>query len=85
VDLLGGLDRNEFRIVGAGMIINQTRIKLLAVFWLVIIGSQYYFLYHKFHALSACRVQHGRVDAIQAQMEKTDALINRLKKEGSTR
>ena len=41
--------------MGSGMIINQTRFRLFAVFWLVIIASQYYFLYKKFDALSVCR------------------------------
>jgi hypothetical protein len=60
-----------FGSVGSGMIINQTRFRLFAVFWIVIIASQSYFLYKKFHALSVCRDQHGQLDAIQAQMDNT--------------
>jgi len=62
------------------MIINQTRFWLFAVFWIVIITSQYYFLYKKFEALSVCRDQHSRVDSLQAQMDKTEVLIKGLKK-----
>jgi hypothetical protein len=51
------------------MIINQTAFKLIAAFWIVIIASQSYFLYKKFHALSVCREQHSRLDALQAQMD----------------
>ena len=54
---------------GAEMIINQTRFRLIAAFWIVIIASQSYFLYKKFHALSVCRDQHSRLDAMQAQMD----------------
>ena len=54
---------------GPRMIINQTRFRLIAVFWIVIIASQSYFLYKKFHALSVCRDQHSQLDAIQAQMD----------------
>jgi hypothetical protein len=62
------------------MIINQTRFWLFAVFWIVIITSQYYFLYKKFEALSVCRDQHSRVDSLRAQMDKTEVLIKGLKK-----
>jgi hypothetical protein len=48
---------------------NQTKFRLFAVFWIVIIASQSYFLYKKFHALSVCRDQHAQLDAMQAQME----------------
>jgi hypothetical protein len=53
------------------MIINQPMFRLIAVFWIVIIASQSYFLYKKFHALSVCRDQHSQLDAIQAQMDNT--------------
>jgi hypothetical protein len=62
------------------MIINQTRFWLVAVFWIVIITSQYYFLYKKFEASSVCRDQHSRVDSLRAQMDKTEVLIKGLKK-----
>ena len=62
------------------MIINQTGFRLFAIFWIVIIASQYYFLYKKFDALSVCRDQHTQLDAMQTQMDKTEALINGLKK-----
>jgi hypothetical protein len=51
------------------MIINQTRFRLIAAFWIVIIASQSYFLYKKFHALSVCRDQHTRLDAMQVQLD----------------
>ena len=53
------------------MIINQTRFRLFAVFWIAIIASQSYFLYKKFHALSACHDQHTQLDAMQAQMDNS--------------
>jgi hypothetical protein len=62
------------------MSINRTRFWLIATFWIVIIASQYYFLYRKFEALNLCREQHERLDAMQGQMDKTDALIRGLKK-----
>ena len=37
------------------MIINQTKFGLLAGFWILILASQYYFLYAKFNSLNACR------------------------------
>ena len=55
---------------GSGMIINQTGFRLFAVFWVVIIASQYYFLHKKFDALSVCRDQHTQLDAMQAQMDR---------------
>lgn len=51
------------------MIINQTAFRLIAAFWIVIIASQSYFLYKKFNALTVCREQHSRLDALQAQMD----------------
>ena len=51
------------------MIINQMTFRLIAAFWIVIIASQSYFLYNKFHALSVCRDQHSRLDAMQAQID----------------
>ena len=51
------------------MIIDQTRFRLFAVFWIVIIASQSYFLYKKFHALSGCHDQHTQLDAMQAQLD----------------
>jgi hypothetical protein len=61
VSILGGR--------GPRMIMNQTKFRLFAVFWIVIIASQSYFLYKKFHALSVCRDQHAQLDAMQAQMD----------------
>jgi hypothetical protein len=62
------------------MIINQTRFWLIAAFWIVIITFQYYFLYRKFEALSLCREQHERLDAMEDQMDKTNALVRGLRK-----
>lgn len=64
------ISRDRSSEYGSGMIINQTRFRLFAVFWIVIIASQYYFLYKKFDALSVCRDQHSQLDAMQAQMDR---------------
>ena len=51
-----------------------------AAFWIVLIPIQYYFMYKKFDAIGVCRDQHHRLDALQAQVDKTQAQINGLKK-----
>jgi hypothetical protein len=51
------------------MTVTQTRFRLLAVFWIAMIGVQYYFLYKKFHHLSVCHEQHNRVDTMQRELD----------------
>ena len=62
------------------MFISQTKFRLFAAFWIVLIGAQYYFLYRKYHAISVCHGQHEQLDALYAQLDRTDALISNLKK-----
>jgi hypothetical protein len=76
----GLISRGRSSKHGSEMIINQTRLRLFVVFWIVIIASQYYFLYKKFDALSVCRDQHTKLDAMQAQMDRLRPLINGLKR-----
>jgi hypothetical protein len=52
----------------------------LAVFWSVMIPVQYYFMYRKFEALTVCFDQHHRLDALQAEIDKTQAQIDSRKK-----
>ena len=62
------------------MTVNRTRFGLLAGFWIVILASQYYFLYAKFNSLNACRETRKQVDITQAQIARTKALIDGLRK-----
>jgi hypothetical protein len=62
------------------MIINRTRFGLFAGFWILILASQYYFLYAKFNSLDVCRETHKQIHITQAQIDKTKALIDGLKK-----
>jgi hypothetical protein len=54
------------------MTISQTRFNLFAMFWIVILASQYYFLYKKFEALSVCRARMDRTEALQANIDKIE-------------
>jgi hypothetical protein len=69
-----------FRHAGSRMIISRTWFLSLAVFWIVIVTAQYFFLYKKYEALGVCQEQHHKVDALAAQVDKTQAQINGLKK-----
>jgi len=62
------------------MIGAKTTLGLLTAFWVVVMSAQYYFLYKKFESLNACRSNLQRVAALKAQMDKTEAIIDSLKK-----
>jgi hypothetical protein len=62
------------------MTINRTGFGLPAGFWILILASQYYFLYAKFNSLNVCRETHQQVDVTQAQLDKAKARIDGLKK-----
>jgi hypothetical protein len=57
------------------MIVSQTRFKLFAMFWIVTLACQYYFLYKKFDNLSVCHAQMVKTEALQAKIDKNEALI----------
>jgi hypothetical protein len=52
------------------MTFNRTTFTLFAVFWVAILSSQFYFLYRKFEAVHACRLQQARLDTIQTQVDQ---------------
>jgi len=58
------------------MTFNRTTFTLFAVFWTAIIASQFYFMYRKFEAVQACRLQHARLDTVQTQVDQLKARIN---------
>jgi hypothetical protein len=62
------------------VIISRKFFVSIAAFWIVLIPIQYYFMYKKFNSVGVCREQHRRVDALQAQIDKTQTQINGLKK-----
>ena len=62
------------------MTINRTGFGLLTGFWVLILGSQSYFVYAKFNSPNACREMHRQIDISQAQMEDAKARIRRPKK-----
>ena len=61
------------------MIIYQPKFVLLTAFWIVIIASQYYFLYKKFESVKVCREAQKQVDVMRMQMDKSKDLRNGLK------
>jgi len=52
------------------MTFNRTTFTLFAVFWAVIIASQYYFLYRKIESVRACRALHVQLDTTQTQLDR---------------
>ena len=62
------------------MTMTRTGFRLLAGFWILILASQFYFLYAKFNSLNACREMHKQIDISQAQMEEAKARLEGLKK-----
>jgi hypothetical protein len=65
---------------GSRMMISRRVFISLAVFWSVLIPVQYYFMYKKFDAVSVCQDQYHRLDAVQEDIDKTQARIDALKK-----
>jgi hypothetical protein len=62
------------------MTINRTGFRLLVGFWILILASQFYFLYAKFNSLNACREMHKQIEFSQTQMEQAKARLDGLKK-----
>ena len=50
--------------------LDQVRLFSAIVLSISIVFS-YYFLYRKYHALSVCQSQYSRLDAIDAQLNRT--------------